>query len=74
MLSAMNYGERALRKGRPNAFSHLTDFAAAVDFMDLYVRVWEAWMKEKGVLISRYEDLLEELRSRGPAPGRIPGT
>jgi hypothetical protein len=59
MLSAMNYGERALRAGRPNAFSHLTEFSAALDFMDLYVQVWDKWMKEKGVLTSRYEDLLE---------------
>lgn len=59
MLSAMNYGERALRSGRPNAFSHLTTFDAAVDFMDLYVRIWDAWMHEQGVLIARYEDLLQ---------------
>ncbi|HSK65351.1 MAG TPA: hypothetical protein VK888_00370, partial [Anaerolineales bacterium] len=26
MLSAYDYGQRALQKGRPNAFSHLTDF------------------------------------------------
>jgi hypothetical protein len=59
MLSAMNYGERALRKGRPNAFSHLVEFGAATDFMDQYVHVWDAWIREQGVLISRYEDLLE---------------
>jgi hypothetical protein len=63
MLSAMNYGERALRNGRPNAFSHLTDFDAATDFMEQYVQVWAAWMKEKGVLIARYEDLLEDYDS-----------
>lgn len=59
MLSAMNYGERALRAGRPNAFSHLADFSVALDFMDLYVQVWEKWIKERGVLTSRYEDLLQ---------------
>jgi hypothetical protein len=58
MLSAMNYGQRALRSGRPNAFSHLTNFSTAVDFMHLYVRVWEAWVSEKAVLVARYEDLL----------------
>jgi hypothetical protein len=60
MLSAMNFGQRALRSGRPNAFSHLTDFATAVDFMHLYVRVWEAWINEKAVMVARYEDLLEK--------------
>jgi hypothetical protein len=58
MLSAYDYGQRALKKGHPNAFSHLTDFQKSVDFITDYVRIWEKWMKEQGVLIARYEDLL----------------
>lgn len=58
MLSAFDYGQRALAKGRPNAFSHLSDFEKSVDFMMEYVRIWEKWMGEKNVLIARYEDLL----------------
>ena len=58
MLSAYNYGQRALQKGRPNAFSHLTDFQKSVDFIMDYVRIWEKWMQESDVLIARYEDLL----------------
>ncbi len=58
MLSAYNYGQRALSKGRPNAFSYLTDFDRSLDFITDYVHIWEAWMREKNVLISRYEDLL----------------
>ncbi len=58
MLSAYDYGQRALKKGRPNAFSHLTDFQKSVDFILEYVRIWEKWMAEKDVLIARYEDLL----------------
>ena len=58
MLSAYNYGQRALSKGRPNAFSHLTDFEQSLSFITDYVRIWEAWKREKDVLISRYEDLL----------------
>ena len=60
MLSAFDYGQRALKKGRPNAFSHLTDFQKNVDFMMEYVRIWEKWMDEQGVLIARYEDLLTD--------------
>ena len=60
MLSAFEYGQRALTKGRPNAFSHLSDFEKTVDFMDGYVRIWEKWQAEKGVLIARYEDLLQD--------------
>ena len=58
MLSAYDYGQRALQKGRPNAFSHLTDFEKSLDFMMGYVQIWDEWMKEKNVLIARYEDLL----------------
>jgi len=58
MLSAYDFGQRALVKGRPNAFSHLSDFEKSVDFMMEYVHIWEKWMQEKNVLIARYEDLL----------------
>lgn len=58
MLSAFDYGQRALAKGRPNAFSHLSNFEKSVDFMMEYVHIWERWMVEKNVLIARYEDLL----------------
>lgn len=58
MLSAFDFGQRALGKGRPNAFSHLTDFQKTLDFMTEYVRIWEKWMGEKMPLIARYEDLL----------------
>ena len=58
MLSAFEFGQRSLEKGRPNAFSHLSDFDKSVDFMMQYVGIWEKWMNEKNVLIARYEDLL----------------
>ena len=58
MLSAFDFGQRALDKGRPNAFSHLTDFQKTLDFMAEYVHIWEKWMAEKTPLIARYEDLL----------------
>ncbi len=58
MLSAFEYGQRALEKGHPNAFSHLTDFQKSLDFIRDYVRIWEKWVDQPGVLVSRYEDLL----------------
>jgi sulfotransferase family protein len=58
MLSAYDYGQRAIKKGRPNAFSHLTDFQKSVDFILEYIYIWEKWMSEKNVLIARYEELL----------------
>ena len=60
MLSAFDFGQRAIEKGRPNAFSHLTDFQKTLDFMTEYVRIWEMWMSEKTPLIARYEDLLTD--------------
>jgi hypothetical protein len=58
MLSAMDYGGRALKKGRPNAFSHITGFDQALDFMMEYVHIWERWTREPNVLTARYENLL----------------
>jgi len=58
VLSAYEFGQRALAKGRPNAFSHLTGFQKSVDFTLNYVRIWEKWIEERDVLIARYEDML----------------
>jgi hypothetical protein len=60
MLSAFDYGQRALERGHPNAFSHLTDFRKSLDFMMGYIRIYEKWTNEKNVLIARYEDLLRD--------------
>jgi len=60
MLSAFEYGQRALAKGRPNAFSHLSDFEKSLQFMEGYLRIWQKWQAEKNVLIARYEDLLQD--------------
>lgn len=60
MLSAYDYGQRAIKKGRPNAFSHLTDFQKSVDFIIEYIHIWEKWILEKNVLLARYEDLLTD--------------
>ena len=57
MLSAFEYGQRGLKRGRPNAFSYLTDFQKSLDFIMDYVRIWDRWNREKNVHITRYEDL-----------------
>lgn len=65
MLSAFDYGRRVLEKqGRPNAFSHLTDFQKTADFFMEYVQGWERWMKTPGVLKVRYEDLLADYNTQ----------
>lgn len=58
MLSAYEYGQRSIDKGRPNFFSQYDNFEKTLDFMTDYVDIWHAWMNEKRVLTARYEDLL----------------
>lgn len=66
MLSAHDYGRRVLEKqGRPNAFSHLTDFSKTMEFFDPYIKDWEHWCKVDGILITRYEDLLANFEAEG---------
>jgi hypothetical protein len=60
MLSAFEYGQRALQKGHPNAFSHLTDFQKSFEFIMDYIGIWAQWINEKNVLTARYEDLLRD--------------
>ena len=60
MLSAFDFGQRAISNGRPNAFSHLTDFQKTLDFVTEYVQIWEKWIQEKRALVARYEDLLTD--------------
>ena len=59
MVSAVDNGERARQRGRMNAFSHLTDFDTALDFMMGYVRIWGEWVDNPQTLSVRYEDLLK---------------
>jgi hypothetical protein len=58
MLSAREYGQRGLEQGRANAFSHLSDFDEALNFMLGYVRIWESWMECQEAFHCRFEDLL----------------
>lgn len=60
MLSAYENGQRAIAKGNPNAFSHLSDFESALKFMETYVRISEAWIACDRVLHTRYEELLAD--------------
>jgi hypothetical protein len=60
MLSAYENGQRAIEKGRPNAFSHLTDFQQSLAFIKEYVRISEAWLQTPEALHTRYEDLVND--------------
>jgi len=58
LLSAMENGQRAIQRDKPNAFSPYAEFEDALRFMTGYLKVWEAWERVKGALLVRYEDLL----------------
>jgi hypothetical protein len=60
MLSAYENGQKALEKGRPNAFSSLIDFDASLKFVLEYVRISQAWMKIPQALHTCYEDLVND--------------
>jgi hypothetical protein len=60
MISAMDSGRKARSKGRQNAFSQLTDFDTAVEFMLDYLKIWDAWINSEATLNTRYENLLSD--------------
>lgn len=60
LLSAYEYGQRALQSGRPNAFSQLTDFDLSLKFMLPYLHIWQGWIDCQEALQARYEDLLTD--------------
>jgi hypothetical protein len=59
LLSAYEHGQRSRQKGQQNAFARLLTFEDALDFMQLYLDVWSAWINTPRVACYRYEDLLE---------------
>jgi hypothetical protein len=73
MRSAFDYGCRAVEKGRPNAFSHLTDFKSSVEFISEYVSDWERWMNIPAVFKTRYEDFLTDYETEAEKIARFLG-
>lgn len=60
MLSAYDYGQRAILNKRSNAFSHLNNLEEAAEFIKFYIDVWRSWSILEQVLKVRYEDLLSD--------------
>ena len=60
LLSAYEYGQRKREGGREGPFADLEDIEAAIDFMQEYVQISEAWLGCKHSLNLRYEDLLSD--------------
>ena len=58
LLSAHEYGQRILQRGRTNAFSHLDTIEKAVEFMKEYIDIYEEWMEISQTLHTSYENFL----------------
>lgn len=58
LLSAYEYGQKAIKKDRENAFSQLKSIDEAGEFMKFYIRIWEAWSQADNVLMVRYENFI----------------
>ena len=60
LLSAYEYGQKAIKQDLINAFSQIKSLDEAGDFMQLYVKIWEAWSQADDVMMVRYENLIME--------------
>jgi len=58
LLSAYEYGQRKRAVGRHGPFANLESIETAIDFMQEYVQISEAWLACDQSLNLRYEDLL----------------
>ncbi|MEK6222396.1 MAG: sulfotransferase domain-containing protein [Chloroflexota bacterium] len=58
LLSAYEYGQRAVANNRPNAFSHLETIEKAIVYMQGYIEISKAWLANSDTLHVRYEDFL----------------
>ena len=60
LLSAYEYGQKAIAKSQSNAFSQLKTLDQAAAFMEQYVGIWEAWIVREDVLKVKYEILVQD--------------
>ena len=60
LLSAYEYGQKAIMQDRKNAFSQIKSMDDAGEFMQIYAKIWEAWSQADYVLLVRYENLISD--------------
>lgn len=59
ILSILEYGKKALPQ-YSNKFLEVKSVKQAVEYMKVYINIWEAWTSQKGALVVRYEDMLTD--------------
>ncbi len=60
LLSALEHGQQAREAGYTNAFAQLLTLEDGLKFMLQYTHIWESWSRQKDVLRTRYEDLIND--------------
>jgi hypothetical protein len=73
LLSAYEYGQRKRAANRSGAFSDLISIEAAIDFMQEYVGISEAWLACDGVFTTRYEDFVSDYSNQASSLARFLG-
>ena len=58
ILSMLEYSKRALPH-YSNEFLGLKTLQDAMNYMEPYIRIWDEWTKLEGVIIVKYEEMLE---------------
>jgi hypothetical protein len=62
ILSMLEYSERRLPMYSTN-FLKLKTVEDAIEFMQIYMQAWEAWLNQENALVLRYEDMLTDFSS-----------
>ncbi|MCB2180282.1 sulfotransferase domain-containing protein [bacterium] len=57
ILSILEYGKNAPPQFS-NKFLQVKSVQQAVDYMKIYINIWETWINQEGAYVMRYEDML----------------
>ncbi len=60
LLSVQDYGKKIIESGSHHTFAELVDFDDAFRAIKKWLKVYKLYKQSKGVLLIRYEDLLNE--------------
>ena len=60
LLSAVDHGKRIIEQGGNHTFAKMVDFEKASKKIKPWLRIWKRYNDMKGVLMVRYEDMMEK--------------
>lgn len=59
LLSALDFGRKIIANGRGHDFPKINDFDESLEHVKLWLCVWKRYYNMSGVLMVRYEDMME---------------